>query len=120
MEILILSLDIRLSLVLCILLLYLIKEHPRLFFSGSLTKVSVLYTLCDIVIQKFHDSWEVLRVPVYAHDAVVFELYIELLVPQIVCPDYEHAREAYFFGLDVRLNILVLVCGSAGDIYFSL
>ena len=47
-------------------------------------KVSVISTFYNISIQKFHDSREFFRVPAHAHDVLVFDVYLEFLVPQVV------------------------------------
>ena len=76
-----LALDVSLFLVLCIILLGLSKGNPRMLLSGYPTKVSILSTFCNKAIQKFNDSWEVLRVPIHANYVVVFEICLELNVP---------------------------------------
>ena len=84
-EIVILDLAVRLFLFLHILLLCLSKFNYRLILYGYLTKVSVISTFYDIVIHQFQDSREVLRLPVHAHDVVVFEICLDLLLPKALC-----------------------------------
>ena len=66
--------SVCLFLFLCTLILGLITGNPRPLLSGYLPKIFFLSTLCNIVIQKFHDSWEVLRVPIHSHDVFLLAL----------------------------------------------
>ena len=79
-----LSLDIYLFLVLCILLSCLDKVNSCLLISGGFPKVSVFYAFCDIVVQHFHDSWEVSSLPFHDRDVYVLVFCIEFCIPQVV------------------------------------
>ena len=78
-----LALAVNISLLPCILFLCFSKGKSRLLLCGYLPKVSVIYNLCDIVIQKFYDPREILRVPFHDHDVLFFSsificLYLKL------------------------------------------
>ena len=115
-----LTLDVSIFLILRVLLLGLDKGNSYLVLPGNIPKFSVLSNFCDTVVQQFHVSQEVLRVPVHDQDIVGLDFCPELFVPQVVCSTQEHSLWVYFSVLEVCLNLLFLVCSATGDIIFFL
>ena len=71
-----LSLVVHVFIFLHILLLVFIKGRSCLIFPRGITRISVINTLGEIVVQQIHDSREVLSITIRAHDAAVLEFCI--------------------------------------------
>ena len=72
----------------------------------GLPEMYVLSNLCDIVVQQFHDSQEVLRIQAQAHYEVVFSSILSCLYLKL----YDRLRNRHVIYISLALMFASIFC----------
>ena len=101
-----LTIYVRLLLILCILLLGLGKGNYHIILTVGLPYMYILSNLCNIVVQQFYGSQEVLRIPIQAHCVVVLNFSLDFLYFKLSDP----LRNRYVIHLSLDWMFTSIFC----------